>query len=160
MLPIQEKIFQLDELKEQVAKWKSLGEKIVFTNGCFDLIHRGHLDYLSKARSLGDRLVLGLNSDESVKRLKGSERPINDQLSRAELLASFYFVDAVVLFGEDTPADLISGLIPNVLVKGGDYIVEDIVGYDTVVQAGGEVLTIPFLEGFSSTNLIERIKKL
>ncbi len=160
MLTIQEKIFQLDELRSLVQDWKSDGEAVVFTNGCFDLVHRGHLDYLSKARNLGGKLIVGLNSDQSVQRLKGKERPINDQLSRAELLASLYFVDAVVLFEEDTPANLITNLIPSILVKGGDYIVEDIVGYDVVKQAGGDVLTIPFLDGFSSTNLIEKIKKL
>mgnify|MGYP000564574949 CR=1 FL=1 len=160
MLSIQEKIFQLDGLKGQVQKWQSEGETVVFTNGCFDLIHRGHLDYLSKARRLGDRLIIGLNSDYSVQRLKGPERPVNDELSRAELLASLYFVDAVVLFEEDTPANLIEGLAPNILVKGGDYVVADIVGYDTVINSGGRVLTIPFLDGFSSTNLIQKIKNL
>ncbi len=160
MVSIQEKIFQLDALVSQVDDWKANGQKIVFTNGCFDLIHRGHLDYLSKAKGLGNKLILGLNSDNSVKRLKGEERPINDQLSRAELIASLYFVDAVVIFEEDTPARLISSVVPNILVKGGDYEVKEIVGYDTVTQNGGEVLTIPFLDGFSSTNLIEKIKKL
>lgn len=160
MLEIQRKIYQLPELKALVGKWKEAGETVVFTNGCFDLIHLGHLDYLSKARELGTKLVIGLNSDLSVRRLKGEERPVNEEFSRASMLAAFYFVDAVVLFEEDTPASLIRNLEPNILVKGGDYLVEDIVGYDTVTKSGGKVMTIPFLEGYSSTSLINKIRSL
>ncbi len=140
-----------------INEWKSNGEKIVFTNGCFDLVHRGHVDYLEKASEKGDRLVLGLNTDASVKRLKGPSRPIVDQDSRAILLAAFQFVDLVVFFDEDTPYELIKMLVPNVLVKGADYKVEDIVGYDVVCGNGGSVETIEFVEGFSTTNIISKI---
>lgn len=130
----------------------------MFTNGCFDLIHLGHIDYLSKASDLGNKLVIGLNSDNSVKRLgKGDLRPIKDQHTRAMVLAAFQFIDAVVVFDEDTPYCLISGLVPDVLVKGGDWKKEDIVGADVVESHGGMVLTIPYIEGCSTTNLVEKI---
>ncbi len=140
-----------------INEWKGNGEKIVFTNGCFDLVHRGHVDYLEKASEKGDRLVLGLNTDASVKRLKGPSRPIVDQDSRAILLAAFQFVDLVVFFDEDTPYELIKILVPDVLVKGADYKVEDIVGYDVVCGKGGSVETIEFVEGFSTSNIISKI---
>ncbi|MBR4803943.1 MAG: D-glycero-beta-D-manno-heptose 1-phosphate adenylyltransferase [Bacteroidales bacterium] len=127
------------------------GRKVVFTNGCFDLVHQGHIDYLSKARDLGDMLVVGLNTDASVRRLKGPRRPINDEYSRALLLASMVFVDYVVLFDEDTPYELIKAVQPDVLVKGSDYKPEDIVGYDIVMAKGGRVATLDFLPGFSTT---------
>lgn len=133
------------------------GRKIVFTNGCFDLVHQGHIDYLSKARDLGDMLVVGLNTDASVRRLKGPRRPINDEYSRALLLASMVFVDYVVLFDEDTPYELIKAVQPDVLVKGSDYKPEDIVGYDIVTSKGGKVETLDFLPGFSTTAIERKI---
>lgn len=135
------------------------GWKVVFTNGCFDLVHQGHIDYLSKARDLGDVLVVGLNTDASVRRLKGPRRPINDEYSRALLLASMLFVDYVVLFGEDTPYELIKTLQPDILVKGSDYRPEDIVGYDIVMAKGGKVETLDFLPGFSTTAIEQKIAK-
>ena len=152
------KIFSLDHLASLRAQWKEEGKNVVFTNGCFDLIHRGHLDYLSKAKQLGDKLIVAINSDTSVKRLKGEERPIKPELDRMLTMAAFYFVDAVVLFEDDTPKHVIDTLIPDILVKGGDYIIEDIVGYDTVTKNGGEVKTIQFVEGSSSSNFINKMK--
>ena len=134
-------------------------KKVVFTNGCFDLVHQGHIDYLSKARDLGDMLVVGLNTDASVRRLKGPRRPINDQYSRALFLASMMFVDYVVLFDEDTPYELIKAVQPDVLVKGSDYKPEDIVGYDIVTAKGGKVETLDFLPGFSTTAIERKIAK-
>lgn len=155
---MESKIFRLEELVSIRGQWKNEHNKVVFTNGCFDLIHKGHLDYLSKAKKMGDKLIVAINSDASVKRLKGEERPIKPELDRMLTMAAFYFVDAVVLFDEDTPKHVIESLIPNVLVKGGDYIVEDIVGYNTVIDHGGEVKTIPFIDGSSSSNFINKIK--
>ena len=132
--------------------------KIVFTNGCFDILHCGHVTYLAKAKQLGDVLVIGLNSDASVRRLKGPSRPIVDEKSRALLLAAFQFIDYVVLFEEDTPYELIKAAQPDILVKGGDYKPEDIVGYDIVKQRGGEVVTIDFVPGFSTTNIVEKLQ--
>ena len=153
------KISNLSSLKTQVEEWKSEGKKVVFTNGVFDLVHIGHLTYLSKAAELGDKLIIGLNSDSSVKRIKGESRPINDQNSRAALLASFFFVDAVVLFEEDTPLNLISTLLPDVLIKGADYSIENIVGAKEVIANGGEVKTITFVDGYSSTSIIQKIQQ-
>lgn len=136
------------------------GKKIVFTNGCFDIIHSGHTQYLSKAKQMGDCLFLGLNSDASVKRLKGEDRPINNQDDRAIVLDALKAVDYVVLFEEDTPFTLIKQILPNLLVKGGDYKAEDIVGYDIVTQNGGDVVTISFVEGKSTTNIINKINKV
>lgn len=130
--------------------------KIVFTNGCFDLLHRGHIYYLSRAREKGDLLVVGLNSDSSVSLLKGPGRPVHKQEARAEVLGALAFVDYIIVFEEETPLDLISRLEPHILVKGGDYIVEDIVGYQEVTSRGGQVLTIPLLEGYSSSSIIDR----
>jgi rfaE bifunctional protein nucleotidyltransferase chain/domain len=135
-----------------------MNRKIVFTNGCFDIIHPGHIDYLSQARDLGDILVLGLNTDQSVRRLnKGSNRPINDERTRAYVLAGLASVDLIVFFDEETPYNLIKLLQPNVLVKGKDYEVEKIIGYDILKENGGEVITIPFLEGYSTSSLIKKI---
>ncbi len=143
---------------EQADRWKSLGYEVVFTNGCFDLIHLGHIHYLEEAARLGNKLIIGLNSDDSVKRLKGKNRPINDEQSRAALLAAMYFVDMVIIFSEDTPLTLIEKITPDILVKGGDYTEEDIVGNQHVKAMGGEVKTIPFLEGYSSSSIIDKIK--
>lgn len=152
------KIQQLAALKTAVASWQAAGQKVVFTNGVFDLLHIGHITYLAKAAELGDKLVIGLNSDASVKRIKGDTRPINAQDSRAALLAALFFVDAVVLFDEDTPLNLITALMPDVLVKGADYTIENIVGAKEVIANGGEVKTINFVEGHSSTSIIQKIK--
>ena len=153
------KIFSLDELKNQVNAWKQAGEDVVFTNGCFDIIHRGHIEVLAQTADLGDRLIIGLNSDTSIQKLKGEDRPIIDEQARAILLAALSFVDAVVLFSEETPINLISTLIPDVLAKGGDYKIKTIIGHEIVQNNGGEVILVPFVDGFSSTNIIEKIKK-
>lgn len=154
---IQSKIVRRDFFTENSAE---LGRhKIVFTNGCFDVLHYGHIHYLAKAKELGDILVVGVNSDASVKRLKGSERPINGEFERAFLLASLYPIDIVTIFDEDTPEDLIKAVKPNVLVKGGDYTSDNIVGADFVAANGGTVCTIPFVEGFSSTSIINKLNK-
>ena len=155
---IKSKIFSLDKLKNQVNTWKKAGEEVVFTNGCFDIIHRGHIEVLARTADLGDKLIIGLNSDQSIQKLKGEGRPIIDEQSRAILLAALRFVDAIVLFSDDTPLNLISTLLPNVLAKGGDYEIETIVGHEIVQQNGGEVILVPFLDGFSSTNIIDKIK--
>ncbi|MHB8206968.1 D-glycero-beta-D-manno-heptose 1-phosphate adenylyltransferase [Mucilaginibacter sp.] len=152
------KISDVLSLKKLIAKWHNKGHKVVFTNGVFDVVHIGHVAYLSKAAELGDKLIIGLNSDNSVKRLKGKDRPINDQNSRAILLSSFFFVEAVVLFDEDTPLKLINDLMPDILVKGADYTIENIAGAKEVIANGGEVKTITYIEGFSSTSIIEKIK--
>lgn len=143
-----------------VGQWKADGNSIVFTNGCFDLLHPGHLNYLMEAAGLGDKLVLGLNSDSSVKRLKGESRPINDEYTRAAVLASMYFIDLVVPFGEDTPLSLVQLIVPDILVKGGDYSPDEIVGAKEVISNGGKVEVLQFLDGYSSTGLIEKIKKM
>jgi len=153
------KIFDLTSLKAIVKSWQDGQLKVVFTNGVFDLVHIGHITYLAKAAELGHKLIIGLNSDNSVKRLKGPERPINDQNNRAALLAALFFVDAVVVFDEDTPLNLISCLLPDILVKGADYSVENIVGAKEVIANGGEVKTINFVEGYSSTSIIQKIRK-
>ena len=138
--------------------WKFRNEKIVFTNGCFDIIHRGHIEYLAKAASLGTKLIVGLNTDASVRRLKGENRPVNDERGRALALASLLFVDEVILFNTHTPRELIEFIQPDVLVKGGDYRPEDIVGNDIVTARGGQVVTIPLVEGYSTTSIIEHLK--
>lgn len=154
---IKNKIVSRDGAAAMVNSWKSQGLKVVFSNGCFDIVHAGHVDYLSKARNLGDKLIIGLNSDDSVRRLKGKGRPVQDENARAALLAAFSFVDAVVVFDEDTPFELISTLIPDILVKGSDYSVENIVGADVVLKNGGKVETIDFLEGYSTSSIIDKI---
>ena len=155
---INDKIISLQALKSRVKNWKSGNEKIVFTNGCFDILHRGHIDILAKTADLGDKLIIGLNSDSSIRKLKEENRPIVDEKSRALLLAAFSFVDAIVLFSEQTPFNLIADIKPDILAKGGDYKIEEIVGYEVVQQNGGEVITIPLTEGFSSTNIIDKIQ--
>ncbi|MDB5285876.1 MAG: D-beta-D-heptose 1-phosphate adenosyltransferase [Mucilaginibacter sp.] len=152
------KITDLPTLLNKVKDWKSEGKKIVFTNGVFDLLHLGHITYMAKAAELGDKLIIGLNSDASVKRLKGENRPVNDQSNRAALLATMYFIDAVVVFEEDTPLNLITQIMPDILVKGADYSVENIAGAKEVLANGGEVKTITLVEGHSSTNIINKIK--
>jgi rfaE bifunctional protein nucleotidyltransferase chain/domain len=154
---IQSKILTREALLPKVRIWKFQGQKIVFTNGCFDIVHLGHIDYLAKAASLGNRLIVGLNTDASVSCIKGPFRPVQDEHSRAMLMAALHFVDAVVLFGEDTPLELISYLEPDVLVKGSDYSVEQIVGADVVLANGGSVQTIDFVEGYSTSKVIDKI---
>ncbi|MCK4920283.1 MAG: D-glycero-beta-D-manno-heptose 1-phosphate adenylyltransferase [Bacteroidales bacterium] len=135
---------------------KEIKRKIVFTNGCFDILHKGHIEYLSKASEFGENLVIGLNSDSSVTRLKGEGRPVQDETSRALVLASLEFVDFVILFGEDTPIELISSIKPDFLIKGGDYKPENIIGYDFVTKNGGEVYCLNFVEGYSSSYIISK----
>lgn len=160
LLPIEKKICIHDErCRENVEFMEIQNDKIVFTNGCFDILHKGHIEYLIKAASLGTKLVIGLNTDASVKRLKGDSRPVNDEKARALLLASLIFVDEVILFDTDTPRDLIDFIQPDVLVKGGDYKTEEIVGYDIVKAKGGEVITLDFIEGYSTTSTIEKMNK-
>ncbi|MGZ3946112.1 MAG: D-glycero-beta-D-manno-heptose 1-phosphate adenylyltransferase [Mucilaginibacter sp.] len=154
-----DKICDLTKMKDLVSAWKNEGKRVVFTNGVFDLLHIGHITYLAKASELGDKLIIGLNSDSSVKRIKGDDRPVNDQYSRAALLAALFFVDGIVLFEEDTPLNLISTLLPNILVKGADYAVENIVGAKEVIANGGDVKTIDLVQGYSSTSIIEKIRK-
>ncbi len=153
-----------DKIKEWVQAtelrqdWKKSGRKVVFTNGCFDILHLGHVDYLERAAKLGDRLVIGLNSDDSVVRLKGEGRPINQIETRSRLLAALGFVDLVVIFDEDTPLELITSLKPDILVKGNDYLAENVVGADIVKENGGEVVTVPLVKGHSTSDIIEKIK--
>lgn len=147
------------EFSRVLAFWRFKNQQIVFTNGCFDILHRGHFEYLMKAASLGNVLVIGLNSDASVKRLKGEHRPINNQESRAIALACLQFVSAVVIFEEDTPLELIKLVEPHVLAKGGDYKMENIVGSDCVLSNGGKVEVIPFVEGYSTTQIINQFNK-
>lgn len=155
---INNKIFLIKELKTKLSIWRENGEKIIFTNGCFDIIHKGHIQVLANTADLGDRLIIGLNSDISVQKLKGLNRPIVEEDARAFLLASLNFVDAVVLFSEETPINLITTLKPNVLAKGGDYAISSVVGYNEVKEYNGEVIIVPFVDGFSSTSIIEKIK--
>lgn len=155
---IQSKIFQnIDDFASQLSTWKSANEKIIFTNGCFDILHLGHVDYLSKAADLGTKLIIGLNSDASTHLLKGPTRPINNQISRASILAAFFFIDAIIIFDEQTPINLISTILPNVLVKGADYNIADIVGATEVIANGGDVKTISFLDGYSTTAIEQKI---
>ena len=148
------------EANKQVDKWKLTGLKVVFTNGCFDILHRGHVEYLTDAKACGDKLVTALNSDSSVRGLKGDFRPIQNQDDRAAILDALASVDLVVVFDEETPAEIIKTLIPDVLVKGGDYTPETIVGADTVTANGGEVKIIPFRSGQSTSIIVEKIIKL
>lgn len=154
---IESKIQTPEQLAATLATWRAAGEKIVFTNGCFDLLHYGHLHYLAQARDLGDRLVVGLNGASSVRRLKGPKRPINDELTRTHLLAALEVVDAVVVFEEDTPLHLIQLVQPDLLVKGGDWQPAQIVGSAAVLANGGEVRSLPFITGYSTTNIEQKI---
>ncbi|MBD1363064.1 D-glycero-beta-D-manno-heptose 1-phosphate adenylyltransferase [Mucilaginibacter sp. ZT4R22] len=155
---IQNKIYHSSDISPTIKSWKSGNKTIVFTNGVFDILHIGHITYLAEAFELGDKLVIGLNADASVKRLKGENRPINNQDNRAKLLAALFFVDAVVVFDEDTPKELITIILPDVLVKGADYSIENIVGASEVLANGGSVKTIDFVNGHSSTSLIEKMR--
>ena len=155
---IPDKIFTLLELKHQLNRWRLLDKKIVFTNGVFDILHQGHIASLSEAALCGHILIVGINADASVKRLKGESRPVNNQGSRTLLMASLLMVDAVIVFEEDTPLNLITAILPDVLVKGGDYTIDQIVGAPEVIANGGEVKIVPILEGFSTTGIIEKMK--
>ena len=151
--------FLLKDNIEIINRIKGERKKIVFTNGCFDLLHVGHIRYLAQAKKLGEFLIIGLNSDSSVKELKGEDRPINSFEDRATLLSAIESVDLVIMFEEQTPENLIKDIVPDILVKGGDYNIEDIVGYQTVIQNGGQVKTLSFYDGYSSTNYINKINK-
>jgi len=153
-------ILSLDQLRTERGRLARLGRRVVFTNGCFDLIHPGHIRYLQEARRLGDALIVALNSDRSVRELKGEKRPILDQNERAEVVAALGCVDYVTIFDEPTPREIIAALLPDVLVKGGDWGIDQIVGRQEVEACGGEVLSLPFIEGCSTTDLIERIVRL
>lgn len=156
---IQSKIFEsAPDFLPVLKQWRQSGDSVVFTNGCFDLVHRGHIDSLAKAAEFGDRLIVGLNSDASVRLLKGENRPLVDQQSRAVLLASMLMVDAVILFDEETPYNLIKSLLPDVLVKGNEYKLEEIAGYDIVLASGGKVERIELTEGFSTSDIIRKIE--
>jgi rfaE bifunctional protein nucleotidyltransferase chain/domain len=152
------KVMDWTQVQQHCEAWKNAGETVVFTNGCFDILHYGHLHYLAEARDLGDRLIVGMNSANSVRRLKGPNRPINDEVTRTMLMASLAFVDAVVLFEGDTPLELIELLIPDVLVKGGDWRPDQIIGSEVVLEHGGEVLSLPFIEGYSTTAIETKIR--
>ncbi|MBL7923668.1 MAG: D-glycero-beta-D-manno-heptose 1-phosphate adenylyltransferase [Bacteroidia bacterium] len=156
---IEKKLMDSVRLVEKLHKWRDQGCKIVFTNGCFDILHLGHIDYLARAADFGDKMVIGLNTDASVSRLKGPGRPINDERSRGMVLASLSYVSAIALFDTATPYDLIRLVQPDVLIKGADYKPEDIVGYDIVMARGGSVQTIPYVEGYSTTAIEQRIRQ-
>lgn len=156
-MPTADKICSLETLLEKRRNWDK--QKVVFTNGCFDILHLGHVDYLEKAASKGDRLIVALNTDASVSKLKGPDRPINKQEARARVIAALSFVDAVIFFSEETPLSLIKQLLPDVLVKGSDYEISNIVGADVVMENGGKVETIDFVEGYSTTNIINKINQ-
>lgn len=156
---IYNKIISRENLLKKLAQWRVLNKSIAFTNGCFDILHAGHIAALTEAASHADFLVVGLNADNSVKKLKGENRPVNDEQARSVLLASLSMVDAVVIFPEDTPLELIKAIAPDVLVKGGDYKVEDIAGAKEVIAAGGKVIFNPILPGFSTTSIINKFQK-
>ena len=157
---IAQKIVDLPGLQHQLNRWRLLGKTVAFTNGCFDIVHQGHIASLSDAAREADFLIVGLNSDASTCRLKGENRPINNQHARATVMAALLMVDAVILFEEDTPLNLINAIRPDVLVKGGDYTLEQIVGAKEVIEAGGRVVINPIVPGFSTTGIIEKILRL
>ncbi len=157
---IPSKIYTREQLLQAIYRWRFLGKSISFTNGCFDILHAGHISSLSEAAKEGDILIVGLNSDASTKRLKGNERPVNNENSRALLLASLAIVDAVTIFEEDTPFELITAILPDVIVKGGDYTIDQMIGAKEVIANGGRVVINPLVEGFSTTGIIEKIRKL
>lgn len=152
------KILDKERLLVKLTDWKEENKKIVFTNGCFDLIHLGHIEVIARSADLGDILIIGVNTDNSIKRLKGKNRPIVEEISRAKQLAALEFVDAVVLFDQDTPIDLIKVINPNVITKGGDYNTDQVIGNDIVTQNDGEVVIIPLTQGYSTTSILEKIK--
>jgi len=152
------KILDKERLLVKLTDWKEENKKIVFTNGCFDLIHLGHIEVIARSADLGDILIIGVNTDNSIKRLKGKNRPIVEEISRAKQLAALEFVDAVVFFDEDTPIDLIKVINPNVITKGGDYNTDQVIGNDIVTQNDGEVVIIPLTQGYSTTSILEKIK--
>jgi D-beta-D-heptose 7-phosphate kinase/D-beta-D-heptose 1-phosphate adenosyltransferase len=154
------KVMDLAAMQAKLEEWRTAGQKIVFTNGCFDILHVGHVTLLAQAKALGDKLILGLNSDNSVKRLKGEQRPVNKESDRAIVLSALASVDAVILFSEDTPQELLQALRPDVLVKGGDYTKEQIVGADYIEQQGGQVVIVPFIKGYSTTETLAKIHAL
>jgi rfaE bifunctional protein nucleotidyltransferase chain/domain len=154
------KIMSTDALIKERQNLRAEGKRLVFTNGCFDLLHPGHVSYLRHARSLGDALIVALNSDRSVRNIKGPGRPILNQQERAEVIAALEAVDYVTIFDDETPRELIAAVLPDVLVKGGDWALDEIVGREEVEGAGGRVLSLPYIEGSSTTDIIERIKKL
>ena len=157
---IKAKIKTKETIVKEIAAWRLKDRKIVFTNGCFDILHLGHIDYLSKAADFGHALIVGVNSDDSVRRLrKGDSRPIQDEISRSMMIASLHVVAAVVVFNEDTPYDLIKLIQPDVLVKGADYKIEDIAGHDIVLARGGEVKLIDYLEGYSTSGIEKKIRE-
>lgn len=158
MINTSAKIISVEEAKKLRDSWKKEGAKIVFTNGCFDIIHLGHVDYLEKARNLGTHLIVGVNTDASVQRLKGPTRPVVDQYARARVLASLQFIDTVIFFDEDTPYELIRQIEPDILVKGDDYTPDKIIGADIVLKRGGEVKTISLVKGYSTTQIVSKIK--
>ena len=155
---IPEKIYNLDELLKQVTRWRLKDKKIVFTNGVFDILHEGHIAALSEAAEYGDVLITAVNADASVKRLKGADRPVNNERARALLLASLVMTDAIIIFEEDTPLELIKAILPDVLVKGGDYSIEQIAGSKEVLENGGEVKLAKIVAGISTTSIIEKMK--
>lgn len=155
---LQTKILSLSDLRQKTSEWRKNGKTIVFTNGCFDVLHAGHITSLVEAAKQGDVLVVGLNADVSVKKLKGESRPVNDEKARAIVMAALGIVDAVTIFSEPTPRELIVSIMPDVLVKGGDYKVEEIAGAKEVIENGGKVVINPILEGFSTTSIIEKMK--
>jgi D-beta-D-heptose 7-phosphate kinase/D-beta-D-heptose 1-phosphate adenosyltransferase len=155
---LQSKILTLTDLQRRIAQWRVLNKTIAFTNGCFDILHAGHIASLTEAAKHGDYLVVGLNSDSSVKGLKGDNRPVNDENSRALVMASLFMVDAVIIFSEPTPLELIKAIQPNVLVKGGDYKVEEIAGAKEVIKWGGQVIINPIIKGFSTTSIINKLQ--
>jgi len=155
---INNKIFDLQLLMKKIEKWRSENKKIVFTNGCFDLIHLGHIEILARSSDFGDKLIIGVNSDLSIKKLKGKNRPIIEESSRIKQLSALEFVDAVVLFDEDTPLKLIETIKPDVITKGGDYTAKNIVGNEVVSQKNGEVVIIPLTRGYSTTSILNKIK--
>jgi len=156
---LQKKILNPKSLKKQLESWKDTDKKIVFTNGCFDILHLGHLDLLQEAANLGDILIVGLNSDTSIKKIKGDNRPINNQKMRTELLASLFYVDFVVTFEEETPIKLVETIIPLIMVKGGDYKKSEIIGADFVEENGGKVVIFPIKKDYSTTNIIDKIRE-
>lgn len=155
-----DKIYELSTLLEKIKEWRATGKRIVFTNGCFDIMHLGHVDYLEKSKAEGDILIVGLNSDLSTRKIKGPERPIVDEHSRSRTLAAMEFVDAVILFDEDTPYNLIVKLLPDILIKGKDYKIENIVGADIVMKNNGRIITIDLVDGYSTTKIFDKIKKI